>query len=97
MGVNTLDKFLAFVVAVLLTIPIALLRGVVLADMIDWFTPYRVSVVQAVGLSLIVAVFTISLSREKCRSLADLFGRILSNMLTLLLLWLFAYLWSLFL
>lgn len=97
-----MGKLLAFLLLLLVSIPVALLRGVVLADMIDWFTPYTVTIVQAVGLSFIVAMFTISLKRENYAkdegdNVANMVGHLISSVLTTLVLWLFAYIWSLFL
>jgi hypothetical protein len=60
-----MGKFLGFILLLLITIPVSLLRGVVASDVIAWFTPFHVTVVQAIGLSILVGLFTSGLAHKE--------------------------------
>lgn len=97
-----MGKFIAFILILLISIPISLLRGVVLVDLLEWFTPIRIGVVQAIGISIIFGMFTFGLKREtydkdEGDNLANAIGLLISGLLYTLAAWLFGYVWSLFL
>jgi len=95
-------KFLGLLLIILIGIPVALLRGVVLVDLVDWFTPYTISVVQAVGFSFIVMLFIGHLPTRFDKKpgqewweppVTTLTGSIVLSLLA----WLFGWLWHFFL
>ena len=101
-----MPKFLLFLLALLLSIPVALLRGVVLQDLVDWFTPWHIGVVQGIGLTYIVGMFTYWVARtplknnatgEEFTGIARLFQVLIHSVLYSLIAWLFGWLWSFFL
>lgn len=93
---------IAFLILMLVAIPLTLLRGLVLSDLIGWFTPFHVGVVQAIGISIIATLFTFHLkkknyAREEGDNTANAAGLLISGLLTTLICWFFGYIWSLFL
>jgi len=98
-----MNKILGFILLMLLTIPVALLRGVVVSDIVGWFTPFHVGVVQAVGLAIIVGLFTHGLATKEDKAkdgeewYAPALRSLVGSVLFSLFAWGLAYLWSLFL
>jgi hypothetical protein len=93
---------IAFLILVLLGIPLALLRGLVLSDLVTWFTPFHLGIVQAIGLTIIVTLFVshlkTSVERQPGQSFAEYsFGVLLGQLLLILFAWGLGYIWHLFL
>lgn len=93
---------MAFLIFLLAGIPLALLRGVVLRDMVWWYTPYHLGIIQAVGMSFIVTFFLVGVARHDPRKPDETMGHhvtrvILNSLGTSLMWWGFAYVWHLFL
>lgn len=97
-----MGKLLGFLLVLLLGIPVALLRGTVLQDFFDWFTPWHIGVVQAVGLTYIVALFTSNLVKPREKKPTDEWWTagaeaLTTSVVVCLFLWLFGWLWHFFL
>ena len=93
---------IAFLLLMLVSIPVALLRGVVMVDLVHWYTPFHIGVVQAVGISILVSLFLVGVKRETYNrkegdNLANAVGALVSSVMFTLLAWLFGYCWSFFL
>ena len=98
-----MNKILGFILLMLLGIPVALLRGVVLSDLVDWFTPFHIGVVQAVGLFYIFTLATYGIARKQDKPkegeewYTPLLQNLIGSVFFSLFVWGFAYVWSLFL
>lgn len=95
-------KFLGLLLIILIGIPVALLRGVVLVDLVDWFTPFQISVVQAVGFSFIVTLFIGHLPSRFDKKPGQKWWEpsvtlLASSIIISLFAWLFGWLWHFFL
>lgn len=97
-----MGKLLGLLLVLIVGIPIALLRGVVIQDFFDWFTPWHVGVVQAVGLTYLVSIFTIHLVKGREEKPTDEWWTsgaeaLAKSLVVSLFLWLFGWLWHFFL
>lgn len=98
-----MNKLLLALVAILIGIPTALLRGMVIVDYARWFLHITISPIQAIGISLLFAFFIIHIAARvevdpeiKAMKGGSKVGyNFLFSILTSLTFWLFGYLWHL--
>jgi hypothetical protein len=96
-----MNKFLFVIALILIGIPLGLLRGVVIQDLVDWYTPWHVGVVQAIGLGMIVSLFTFRMS-ERVKPAGEEWwehpiNQFVTSLLLILFAWFFGWLWHFFL
>lgn len=92
-----MNKFLFVLFLIAIGIPIALLRGVVIQDLVDWYTPWRVGVIQSIGLSFIVALFTFRMS-DRIKPAGEEWwehpiNQLFTSILLILFAWFFGWAW----